>query len=84
MNSGDVVEILSSAKAATPWAAIAAVLVAWLRTRASRKVIITHKNKQIFHAEGMSAEEIERLLPLCGNVVAMETKKPEQQKEPKQ
>lgn len=83
MNSGELIEILSSAKGVTPWAAIATVLVAWLRARASGKVIITHKNKQIFHAEGMSSEEVERLLPLCESVVAMETKKPDPQKEAK-
>ncbi len=74
MNAGEWVEI---AQASAPWAAIAAVLVAWIRARASRKVIITLHDNRIFQTEGMSVDEVERLLPLAMTTTALETKKPD-------
>jgi len=37
---------------------MAAIIVAWLKARSSRKVIITLKDKQIVHLEGYSASEV--------------------------
>jgi hypothetical protein len=76
-NAGEWVEI---AKAA-PWAAVAAVLVAWIKARSSRKVIITTLDNKIFHAEGMSVEEIKSLLPVTKSIAALETKKLDPPKE---
>jgi hypothetical protein len=75
--SGNTIEITTLIKDAVPWAAIASVLVAWLRSRSSRKVILTLDDNKVFHAEGMSVDEIQRLLPHTKNVAACETKKPE-------
>lgn len=44
--------------------AVASVLVAWLRARASRKVILTLHDKTIVHLEGYSVEQVRGLLPL--------------------
>jgi hypothetical protein len=74
---GKTIEIATLIKDAVPWAAIASVFVAWLRSRSSRKVIFTLDDDTVFHAEGMSVDEIQRLLPHTKNVAACETKKPE-------
>ena len=81
MASGETIEIATLIKDAVPWAAIASVLVAWLRSRSSRKVILTLNDKKVFHAEGMSLDEIQQLLPQTKNVAACETKKPEKPKQ---
>jgi hypothetical protein len=77
MNAGEWIEI---AKATAPYAAVAAVLVAWIRARASRKVIVTLEDNKVLQTEGMSASEIERLLPLAKTIAAAETKKPSRRK----
>ena len=77
MNAGEWIEI---AKASAPLAAIATVAVAWIRARASRKVIITLDDNTILHAEGLSVDEVERLLPKAKTIAALETKKPDNPK----
>lgn len=71
LNASPVIEIAQ----AVPWAAAAAVWVAWLRGRASRKIIVTMKDQTIVHAEGLSVEEFEKLLPHAKNVSAVDTAK---------
>ena len=78
MNAGLLVEI---AQATAPWASIAAVLVAWLRARASRKVIITLPDNKVLHVEGMGVKDVERLLPVAQAISALETKKPDSPKD---
>ena len=45
------------AQIATVSGAVATVLVAWIKARASRKVILTLKDQKIVHLEGFSALE---------------------------
>lgn len=72
MNAGEVVEIL---KFSVP--AVAAIIVAWLNTRPSRKVTVTLKDKTIWQAEGRSVAEVEKLLTSAKTIMALETKKPD-------
>src|SRR5437588_9001353 len=74
-NAGEIVEIL---KFSVP--AVAGVIVAWLNTRPSRKVTITQKDNTIWHAEGRSVAEVEKLLATAKIVMALETKKPDKHK----
>ena len=68
MAAGTIIEIFSAIKDANPWGALAAVVVAWLAAKATRKVIITTKDNQIIHAEGLSASEVERILEKAKDV----------------
>jgi hypothetical protein len=70
VNGGDWLEF---AQSSIPWAAIAAALTAWLKSRASRKVVITRNDNVIFQAEGLSVDEVERLLRSSRNVIAADT-----------
>jgi hypothetical protein len=70
MNAGEVVEIL---KVSVP--AVAAAIVAWLKTRPSRKVTVTLKDHSIWQAEGRSIAEVEKLLTRAKSIMAAETKK---------
>lgn len=59
--------------------AVATVLVAWIKARASRKVILTLKDQKIVHLEGYSAKEVEALLKITESVAVVDTKPIENQ-----
>ena len=71
---GDLINIVEDA---IPWASIAAVIVAWLRAQASRKVIVTTKDKQVLHTEGLSVKQVGKLLKLSEEVSVVDIQKPE-------
>lgn len=72
MNSSELIEIASASIQAA-----GVVLAAWLHARSTRKVAVTLKDKQIEHLEGRSTEEIVALIKVAKQIVAMDTKKPE-------
>lgn len=72
MNSSRVIELLQSA---AMWSALAAVVVAFIKGRSSRKIIITTKENTVVHAEGLSIEELKEVLKQAKNLTAIETKK---------
>jgi hypothetical protein len=78
LNGGETIQIVKDISNAIPWGTIATVLIVWLKYRPSRKIIITQKNHQVLHAEGLSAKEMAQLLSECKNIIAIETKKPEE------
>ena len=53
--------------------AIATVLVAWLKGRASRKIILTFQDKTIIHVEGYSLEQVRELTPLIASMTVIDT-----------
>ncbi len=71
MASGTYVAVAQTAAVAS---AVAAVLVAWLNARASRKVILTLKDKQIVHLEGYSVEEVKQLINMTETATVIDTK----------
>ena len=74
MASGAMIVVAQTAAVA---GSIAAVLVAWLKARASRKVILTLHDKRIVHLEGYSVEQVKELLPFVDHGTAIDTKPPE-------
>lgn len=72
MAASGVIEILQSP---AMWTALAAVVVAFLKYRHGRKVIITIKNKTVVHAEGLTAKELETVLAQAQSLTAIETEK---------
>lgn len=69
--SGAMIVIAQTAAVAGP---LAAVFVAWLKARASRKVMLTLHDKTIVHLEGYSVEQVRELLPLVDHGAAIDTK----------
>jgi hypothetical protein len=69
-NGGDIVEILSYSIPA-----VAAIAVAWLNTRPTRKLMITLKDKTTIHAEGKSISEVKALLESAQLIIAADTEK---------
>jgi len=71
---GAVVTIAQTAAVA---GAIASVLVAWIRARASRKIILTLKDDTIVHLEGEPVDRVEELLPLVKRADVIDTESDE-------
>jgi len=55
------------------WGALATVIIAFTKTRRSRKVVITLKDKTVVHAEGLSQSELEKVLIHAKTLSAIET-----------
>lgn len=70
MASGTAVEIIQTVATS---GAIATVLVAWLKARLSRKVILTTRDNEVIHIEGYSIKEIQTLLPLIKSGAVIDT-----------
>jgi hypothetical protein len=56
--------------------ALSEVLVAWVRDSSSRKISITQSDNHIVHIEWMSAEAVEKILPSCRNIMAIDRQQP--------
>ena len=59
------------------WPALAEILVAWVRADDSRKVSITQNDNKIINITGLGADEVEKILPLCKNIMAVERPGPD-------
>ena len=75
--SSGVIEIVQSA---AMWGALAGVVVAFIKARNGRKVIITTKDNNIVHAEGLCPKELEKVLAHAKSLAAMETQKRDAEK----
>lgn len=71
MASATYVAVAQTAAVAS---AVAAVLVTWLKARASRRVILTLKDKQIIQLDGYSVEEVKELLNMTEVATVIYTK----------
>tara|TARA_R110002049_G_scaffold306823_1_gene505930 strand:- start:110 stop:466 length:357 start_codon:yes stop_codon:yes gene_type:complete len=65
----DVVTVLGGASLIP---SIAAVLVQWLKNKASRKVIVQTKDREIVHIEGMSPSEVAKVLESAHSLTAIQ------------
>ena len=75
MNAGDTIQIVQDiASNPSLLTAIATVLVVWIKSRTSRKAMFTTKENEVVHAfEGMSPDEIERLVKLSRSIAVIDT-----------
>tara|TARA_R110001583_G_scaffold194100_1_gene364275 strand:+ start:12645 stop:12992 length:348 start_codon:yes stop_codon:yes gene_type:complete len=55
------------------WVSLAGVLVAFIKSRAGRKVIITTKENTVIHAEGLTREELTQVLQTAKTIMAADT-----------
>ena len=61
-------------KSSAPWAAgLTTVICAYLKNKRSRKVIVTTKNKEVIHCEGLGPAEIEAILEHAKSITAIES-----------
>lgn len=76
MAASGVIEVLQSA---AMWGALAAVVVAFIKSRNGRKVIITTKDNKVIHAEGLGPKELEEILKRSKSLAASDSNKNEEQ-----
>jgi hypothetical protein len=69
--AGTIVVIAQVAAIAGPFAA---VLVAWIKARASRKIFLTLSDDRSIHLEGYSIEQVREILPLVKQMAVVDTK----------
>ena len=70
---GILVEIaLNSA----PWVALASVICTYLKNLRLRKVIITTKDNQTIHCEGLSQKQVEAIIQKAKNIAVIDTNPP--------
>jgi hypothetical protein len=74
MAASGIIEILFSPYM---WGALSTIIVAFLKYRNSRKVIITTKDGHIIQAEGLNQEELEEILKRAKSLSLIETKSDE-------
>ena len=70
MASGEWVEVLKSISISAPFAT---VVVAFLKHRHSRKIIITTNDNTVVHAENLTHEELLQVLQDAKNLTVIET-----------
>ena len=71
-NASGVVEILRSP---AMWAALSTVIVAYLKYKNSRKVMITTKDNKVVHAEGLNEKELAEILEYSKEFTAFDPDK---------
>ena len=73
MASSGVIEVVL--QSVPLWGALAVVIVAFIKSRVSRKVIITLKDNTVVQAEGLSSEDLEKVLTRAKSLTAIDTEK---------
>ena len=71
MAAGALVTMAQTAAVAGP---VAGVLVAWLKARASRKVILSLRGNKVVYLEGYSVQQVKELLPQVEHMSVVDTK----------
>jgi len=72
MAAGGVLEIILSP---AMWGALATIVVAFIKYKNGREVIITTKDNEVIHAKGLTKEEIEPILKEAKSLAAIDTNK---------
>lgn len=66
-------EFIGIAQAVLSSGTLTAIVVAWLKARASRKVIVTTNENQVVQLEGYSVAEVEKILAIAARVAIIDT-----------
>lgn len=69
MASSGVIQVLTTPEL---WGALAAVLIAFIKYKNGRSVKITTKDNAVIEAKGLTAAELERILPEAKDVAAID------------
>jgi hypothetical protein len=74
MASGEVIEIIKVVGGVSLIPSIALIVIQWMKNKASRKIMIQTKKKEIVEIQGMSIDEVTKLLEIAESVTAIQTK----------
>ena len=70
-------DVLLFAENVVPWASLATVLVAWIKARSARKIIVTTKAGKVIHAEGFGVEQFQQICDDLEEVAVIDLNKPD-------
>ena len=73
--TGGTLEIIQAVGNVAMWGSLATVIVAFIKSRRGRKVIITTKDGSVVHAEGLSQAELNDLLEKAQNLTVFDPNK---------
>ena len=74
MAAGGAVEIITAIGGASLIPSLAAVVIQWLKNKASRKVMLLTEDNQVVHLEGYSLKDVEKALNLSKKITIIQTK----------
>ena len=81
VGAGETFDIIQAVGEASPFlGALAYVIVTWIKARASRKIVLQTKDKKVFHIEGFSVGEVEKILAQVESFMVIDTKPLENEK----
>jgi hypothetical protein len=63
------------------WPVLAGALAAWAHAGEFRKVSITQSDNKLVNIAGLGAGEVEKILPSCKNIMAVERQPPDLKKD---
>jgi hypothetical protein len=72
MASSEVIEVIANASI---WISLASVIVAFIKAKNSREVIITTKDNKIIHAKGLDSKQLQSVLQQAKDIKAIDTGK---------
>ena len=72
MASSGVIEIIVNA---SMWVSLATVIIAFIKAKNSREVIITTKDNTVIHAKGLDSRQLQNVLEQAKQVTAIDSGK---------
>lgn len=72
MASSQVVEVIVNASI---WASLASVVIAFIKAKNGREVMITTKDNKIIHAKGLDSKQLQAVLQQAKDIKAIDTGK---------
>lgn len=70
MASSGVIEVIVNA---SMWVSLASIIIAFIKAKNSREVIITTKDDTVIHAKGLDSKQLQSVLQHAKDVTAIDT-----------
>jgi hypothetical protein len=70
--SSGVIEIIANASI---WVSLASVIIAFIKAKNSREIMITTKDNKIIHAKGLDSKQLQSVLQQAKDIKAIDTGK---------
>ncbi|UFN55871.1 hypothetical protein [Microbulbifer celer] len=69
MASSGAIDVIVNA---SMWVSLASVIIAFLKVKNSREIIIQTKDKKVIHAKGLDSKQLEKILKSAENITAID------------
>lgn len=70
MASAEVIEVIVNASL---WVSLASVIIAYIKAKNNREIIITTKDNNIIHAKGLDSKQLQNVLQQAKAIAAIDT-----------